>query len=239
MQEQSSKATRSLTAGAATVIVILTAAAFWLSYEHLHDLAAANGLTGIRAWAWPATVDLFIVAGEMLMLRAALRGATDRWAVGITATGSLGSIALNVAGVGSGATALQYVVAAVPPSAALVAFGVLMKQVHEHLVQQPATKGATRPEQQKQTATLQPAVLPAIPVAPPATTLEDAVDEALRPVAEDAETVALLTTAEVAKLKGVAEGTVRSWVNRNKLAPTQRDGDARLLFHPAAVAALD
>lgn len=228
MHTQSSNATRSLTAGAATVIVILTAAAFWLSYEHLHDVAAANGLTGIRAWAWPATVDLFIVAGEMLMLRAALRSATDNWAIGITATGSLGSIALNVAGVGSGATALQYVVAAVPPAAALVAFGVLMRQVHERL----ATPRATVPEQPVHAPALQHAT-------PPATALEQAVDEAMRPVAQDIETVALLTVADVAKAKGVAEGTVRSWVHRDKLEPTQRDGDARLLFHPAAVAALD
>ncbi|MFZ3475187.1 hypothetical protein ACODT4_39935 [Streptomyces sp. 2.9] len=54
------------------------------------------------------------------MLRAALRGRTDRWAIGITAAGSISSIVLNVAGVrGTQATAaavplLDYVVAAVP-----------------------------------------------------------------------------------------------------------------------------
>lgn len=120
--------------GAAAATVALTAGAFWLSYEHLHDVSAANGLTGSRAWAWPACLDLFIMIGELLMLRASLiQGGMDWWAVGLMVTGSGGSIALNVAGVGSNAPTLTYVVAAVPPVAALLAFGALMRQVHDHL----------------------------------------------------------------------------------------------------------
>lgn len=126
-------ATTALAAGAAAVTIALTAAAFWLSYEHLHDVAGGNGLSGTRAWAWPATVDLFIVTGELLVLRASLRHRVDPWAIALAALGSIGSIALNISGVGRGASALAYVVAAVPPSAALVAFGALMRQVHEVL----------------------------------------------------------------------------------------------------------
>lgn len=124
-----------LAIGAAAVTIALTAAAFWLSYEHLHDVAAANGLgaSPARAWAWPATVDLFIVAGELLILRASLRGRVDLWAIALAASGSLGSIALNVFGVGDGAQPMEYIVAAVPPVAALLAFGALMRQVHEAL----------------------------------------------------------------------------------------------------------
>lgn len=134
----------SLASGAAAVTVALTGTAFWLSYEHLHDVAAANGLTGIRAWAWPGTVDLFIIAGELLILRAALRGRFDWFAYLLAGVGSLGSIALNVAGVGKGAELMEYIVAAVPPSAALIAFGALMRQVHEHLVP-PAVPVETAP----------------------------------------------------------------------------------------------
>lgn len=126
-------ATQALAAGAASVTIALTAAAFWLSYEHLHDIAGANGLDGARAWAWPATVDLFIVAGELLVLRASLRAAVDWWAYALAASGSLGSIALNVFGVGAEAQPMEYVVAAVPPTAALIAFGALMRQVHDAL----------------------------------------------------------------------------------------------------------
>ncbi|MFD7858317.1 DUF2637 domain-containing protein [Streptomyces microflavus] len=137
---------RALAAGAATVTVLLTAAAFWLSYEHLHDVADTNGLDAERAWVWPATVDLFIIAGEVLMLRAALRNRVDPWAITLAATGSLGSIALNVAGVGMDARPLEYVVAAVPPVAALLAFGALMRQVHEALATaRPVVKVTSSP----------------------------------------------------------------------------------------------
>ncbi|MGW4434709.1 DUF2637 domain-containing protein [Streptomyces sp. NPDC004596] len=128
--------TRALALAAGLVIVGLTAAAFWLSYAHLAEVARRHGLNGapVRAWAWPATLDLFIVAGELLMLRAALARKVDVWAIGLVVVGSGGSIALNVAGVGVDADPLNYVVAAVPPTAALLAFGALMKQIHQALI---------------------------------------------------------------------------------------------------------
>ncbi|MFF1570354.1 DUF2637 domain-containing protein [Streptomyces sp. NPDC058293] len=129
---------------AGIVIVALTGGAFWLSYAHLAGIAGQHGLgsSPIRRWAWPATLDAFIIAGELLMLRAGLRHVTDWWAIGVTAIGSAGSIALNVAGVTGTRNAetvplLDYVVAAVPPGAAMVAFAVLMRQIHE-LVEHPA-----------------------------------------------------------------------------------------------------
>ncbi|MFH8557264.1 DUF2637 domain-containing protein [Streptomyces celluloflavus] len=131
---------------AGVFIAALTATAFWLSYAHLADVAGQHGLgnSPIRRWAWPATLDAFIVAGELLMLRASLRRVTDWWAVAVTVAGSAGSIALNMAGVSStGNTGtiskLDYVVAAVPPAAAMVAFAVLMRQIHQ-LVERPADR---------------------------------------------------------------------------------------------------
>ncbi|MEE6271190.1 DUF2637 domain-containing protein [Streptomyces diastatochromogenes] len=125
-----------VTAGA--VIAALTGGAFWLSYAHLAEVAGQHGLGGspIRRWAWPATLDAFIVAGELLMLRAGLRQVTDNWAITVTAAGSIGSVALNVLGVNSTGNVssvpfLDYVVAAVPPTAAMLAFAVLMRQIHQ------------------------------------------------------------------------------------------------------------
>ncbi|WP_069773048.1 DUF2637 domain-containing protein [Streptomyces sp. LUP30] len=121
-----------LAVGAATLITGITGIAFWLSYHHLHDVAARNGL-GVdpaRAWAWPAVLDLFYLAGELLILRASYLRAVDPWAIALTAIGALGSIGLNVAGVGAHAQPLEYTVAAVPPVAALLAFGALMRQLH-------------------------------------------------------------------------------------------------------------
>lgn len=121
-----------LAIGAAAIIIGITGIAFWLSYYHLHDVASAHGLATdpARAWAWPAVLDLFYLAGELLILRASWLRTVDPWAIALTALGALGSIGLNVAGVGENAAALNYVVAAVPPVAALLAFGALMQQVH-------------------------------------------------------------------------------------------------------------
>jgi hypothetical protein len=131
---------RALAIAAGCVIIALTATAFWLSYAHLAEVALGHGLGSaeVRAWAWPACLDLFIIAGEIMWLRAALAHRIDLWAIGLTAVGSAGSIVLNVAGVTGerdpGAVPLlDYVVAAVPPTAALLAFGALMRQVHQAL----------------------------------------------------------------------------------------------------------
>ncbi|MFE2421685.1 DUF2637 domain-containing protein [Streptomyces hokutonensis] len=135
-----------ITTLASVLTVVLTAVAFWLSYEHLQEVAAAHGMAQAvaRSWAWPATVDLFIVIGELLILRASLAHRVDWWAIGLVTAGDGASIGLNVAGVGQDAGALNYVVAAVPPVAALLAFGALMRQVHAYLARRAST-GVTLP----------------------------------------------------------------------------------------------
>lgn len=179
-----------LAIAAALVTIALTAAGFWLSYEHLHDLATAHGLahSTARAWAWPATVDMFIVVGELLVLRSSLLGRVDPFAVVLTVLGSGGSIALNIATVGTDLPRLDYVVAAIPPTAALLAFGALMRQIHAHLahrvpaavpeavpVPDTAVYPGTPPHPEQHPAAIGDAVLPVrepvwlpIPTVPPA-----------------------------------------------------------------------
>jgi TRAP-type C4-dicarboxylate transport system permease small subunit len=110
-----------------------TATAFWLSYEHLHDVASGHGLSAARAWAWPGTVDTFIIIGEVMILVANLLRRTDGWAICVTVIGSVGSVALNVAGVGAHAAIMTYIVAAVPPCGALMSFAILMRQIKKVL----------------------------------------------------------------------------------------------------------
>lgn len=160
---------RALAVAAGLVIIALTAAAFWLSYAHLAEVALGHGLgqAPARAWAWPATLDLFIVAGELLMLRAALAKRVDGWAIALTAVGSVGSIVLNVAGVTGSrdpgtVPVLDYVVAAVPPTAALLAFGALMRQIHQALA-----RAEVRPEPVAAEAEPAPTVVVPAPFAEP------------------------------------------------------------------------
>lgn len=239
----------SLAIGAAVVTVLLTAAAFWLSYEHLHDIADGNGLDGARAWAWPATVDLFIVAGELLMLRASLaRRGMDWWAVALAAFGSLGSIALNVAGVGYGADPMEYIVAAVPPSAALVAFGALMRQLHERLAQDaqdaPASSTVRSVPAAVEVVPAGARLLPLVPRPVPVVTLEreDAQDASRTPeleagTGEDADDgpppePPLMTSNDVADHYGIKPSTVRNWVALGRIPVHSQDARGRNLFHP-------
>ncbi|WP_330349256.1 DUF2637 domain-containing protein [Streptomyces sp. NBC_00582] len=160
-----------LAVGAAVIITAITGIAFWLSYHHLHDVAAGNGLgmDPARAWAWPAVLDLFYLAGELLILRASYLRTVDPWAICLTAVGALGSISLNVAGVGTGAPALQYVVAAVPPVAALLAFGALMRQLHlwfgNRTVSAPAPVAVTVERAEQLAVPPMPEQAPALPAA--------------------------------------------------------------------------
>lgn len=160
-----------LAVAAAGIITAITGTAFWLSYAHLHDVADMYGLHAdtARAWAWPAVLDLFYLAGELLILRASYLRTVDPWAIALTALGALGSIGLNVAGVGTGAPILDYVVAAVPPVASLMAFGALMQQVHRWFGR-PRADGPSSPVaapvvervQEQQTP-----VVPPLPAEPP------------------------------------------------------------------------
>jgi hypothetical protein len=155
-----------LAVGAAVIITAITGIAFWLSYHHLHDVAARNGLgmDPARAWAWPAVLDLFYLAGELLILRASYLRTVDPWAIALTAVGAIGSIGLNVAGVGAGAGLLEYVVAAVPPVAALLAFGALMRQLHVWFARRAETTTQAAPVVTVERAEEQPT--PAVPPKP-------------------------------------------------------------------------
>ncbi|GGQ48677.1 DUF2637 domain-containing protein [Streptomyces asoensis] len=164
-----------LAVGAAIIITAITGIAFWLSYHHLHDVAAGNGL-GVdpaRAWAWPAVLDLFYLAGELLILRASYLRTVDPWAIALTAVGALGSITLNVAGVGAHAKALEYTVAAVPPVAALLAFGALMRQLHLWF----GTRAVPAPAVIEHVVPPMPEQAPAVPAAEEPPAIEPPADE--------------------------------------------------------------
>ncbi|MFB6841169.1 DUF2637 domain-containing protein [Streptomyces sp. NPDC056361] len=71
-----------------------------LSFAHLHDLAEAAGQTGWKAWAYPVSVDLLLVAAwrRLRILRAAGDSARSAWTwFTVALTASLGA---NVATAG-------------------------------------------------------------------------------------------------------------------------------------------
>lgn len=62
-------------------VLVQAAIAGALSFAHLHDLAEAAGQNGWKAWAYPVSVDLLLVAAwhRMRVLRAAGRPANAAW----------------------------------------------------------------------------------------------------------------------------------------------------------------
>jgi hypothetical protein len=115
----------------AAVTVIATGVGFWLSYAGLHSFAVLAGLSGPEAWAWPASVDLFILAGELGITISTLRDGRPDWrAWGYFFAGCGPSVTFNVLHVTDHFPAWgKYAVAATPPVAAVLALAALMQQV--------------------------------------------------------------------------------------------------------------
>ncbi|GAA4857131.1 DUF2637 domain-containing protein [Kitasatospora terrestris] len=81
-------------------VIVQAVIAGALSFAHLHDLAEAAGQHGWKAWAYPISVDLLLVAAwhRMRTLRASGRAASAAWTwFAIALTASLGA---NVATAG-------------------------------------------------------------------------------------------------------------------------------------------
>ena len=100
----------------AAATIAATVVGFWLSYAGLHSFAVRSGLRGPEAWAWPASVDLFILAGELGVTISAIRRQRDPLARCYLLAGFGPSVAFNVLHVATVAPSWgRYAVAAVPP----------------------------------------------------------------------------------------------------------------------------
>jgi hypothetical protein len=147
-------------AGMVAITAAATVVGFWLSYSGLHDFAARAGLTGPEAWAWPASVDLFIAAGEAGVTISALRRERDWPAWAYLGLGFAMSVTGNVLHVHPGHLPWPpYAVAAVPPMAAMLALAALLRQAYKlaSAAARPQPRPRKRPEPKPKTATPSPA----------------------------------------------------------------------------------
>jgi Protein of unknown function (DUF2637) len=116
-----------------------TAVGFWLSYHGLHAFAVRAGMAGAEAWAWPASVDLFIVAGEAGVTISALRRERDSGAWVYLVLGFALSVTGNILHVHPGQLPwAPYAVAAVPPMAAMAALAALLRIVYRLAIDRAA-----------------------------------------------------------------------------------------------------
>ena len=198
-------------AGMVVAVAAATGVGFWLSYDGLHAFALHAGVSGPEAWAWPASVDLFIAAGEAGVTISALRRHKDRAAWAYLAVGFAASVTANVLHVDPAALHwTHYAAAAVPPIAAMLALAALMRQTYQlavdrHVATQKAATSAQRAATSAQKADgdrsrRQP---PARTAKLPLATLSDqAVRSAL---ATDPD----MTTGQLAAMTGLSDRTVR------------------------------
>jgi hypothetical protein len=125
------KLTIGIVAGMVTAAAAATAVGFWLSYGGLHAFAWRAGLRGPESWAWPASVDLFIAAGEAGVTISALRRRRDPMAWVYLVLGFGASVTGNVLHVDPAVLHwAKYAVAATPPAAAMLALAALLRHVY-------------------------------------------------------------------------------------------------------------
>lgn len=135
---------------AITGTVLIAAAAFWLSFTALTDLARRSGVDGGQAWAWPLIVDGLIVVATVAVV--ALDGQRAAWypwlllmagtAVSVTAN----ALDATVAAEADVPVLLAACVAAVPPLVLLASTHLTVVLVRAHRAAERATVQAERTE---------------------------------------------------------------------------------------------
>jgi hypothetical protein len=154
-------------------IVVQAAIAAALSFAHLHDIASAAGQHGWKAWAYPVSVDLLLVAAWRRLRSGSSKSAGWCWFL-IALTASLGA---NIATAGlldvTAVPAWLRILVAGWPAVAFLGGTLLAHTTPTHA--EPATEPAelpVEPDQQPQAPELPPANPPAAPV--PAALVEHA-----------------------------------------------------------------
>ena len=154
----SERATSALTRGTTSGVIGLALTGFAMSYDALHSLAAAQGVSAPLAWLWPLVVDGFIVIGSLSVIRAIAdaRPAAYPWTLvlGFSAI----SVTFNI--VHAAPTLIARLVAAIPPAALVLSFELLMRQLRAALQPGGKAQRAATPD----LATTAPA--PATPAPP-------------------------------------------------------------------------
>jgi hypothetical protein len=141
----SDRATRVLNRGTTSGVIGLAAAGFTMSYDALHSLAVTQGVPPELAWMWPLVVDGFIVVASLSVVRAVAdnRHAGYPWLL-VLAFSAI-SVTFNV--VHAAPTVVARFVAAIPPTALVLSFELLMRQLRQQLGDNPAPQsGGSDPQ---------------------------------------------------------------------------------------------
>jgi len=141
----SDRATRALNRGTTGGVIGLAVAGFVMSYDALHSLALTQGVPASLAWMWPLVVDGFIVIASLSVVRAVADSRHAAYPWSLVLTFSAISVTFNI--VHAAPTAVARFVAAIPPTALVLSFELLMRQLRHQLKTNPApSRGSFEPQ---------------------------------------------------------------------------------------------
>jgi hypothetical protein len=109
------------------LVSFLAASAFVLSYDALHQVALANGITPKLAWLWPLTLDAVMIAASLAVLRNSLNGERAVYAWTLVGMFTVLSITFNT--LHAPDTWLARGVFALPPAVVFLSFELLVSQI--------------------------------------------------------------------------------------------------------------
>lgn len=109
------------------LVAFLAAAAFWLSFGALRDLAVQQGIAPDVAWLYPAIIDGAIIVFSLSVVQVSLAGERPRYPWVLVGVFTALSVMLNI--LHAAATILPKLMAAIPPVALFLSFELLMNQI--------------------------------------------------------------------------------------------------------------
>jgi len=121
------KTNRHLSLLTGALVAFLAAAAFWLSFGALRDLAVQQGIAPDVAWLYPAIIDGAIIVFSLSVVQVSLAGERPRYPWVLVGVFTALSVMLNI--LHAAATLLPKLMAAIPPVALFLSFELLMNQI--------------------------------------------------------------------------------------------------------------
>jgi len=199
--------------------VLIAAAAFWLSFTALTDLAHRSGVAAEQAWAWPLIVDGLIVVATVAVV--ALDGQRAAWypwlllMVGTAVSVTANALHATVAADPSVPAALAGCVAAVPPLVLLASTHLMVVLVRSHRT----TPADAEPLAEAEVEEDEPTVLTVTQAAAPTPTGRRELAAGLRRQG--------WSNKRIARHLGVAPSTVGRWFTKSGLEPEALDAPDR------------
>jgi hypothetical protein len=120
----------------ALLVLFLAGAAFVLSYDALYALALANGIRTSLSWLWPLTLDAFMIAASLAVLRASLSQERTAYPWLLVGAFTLASITFNA--IHAPGTWLARAIFMLPPAVVFLSFELLMSQIKATVKRQGA-----------------------------------------------------------------------------------------------------